>query len=181
LRSGLPRTRLRDRSDAVRAPQDPSGCLGDDLELFADLLVGPERLVEVLPLQARVHDVPDPGAVLRDHRKDDRQGEHAFLEQPLAESLRDRGIAEHDRGDWGRTPPDIESQRDEPFLEVYRVRPQFLHMSRLRLKDIDRRGAGGRDGRWMRAAEQPRRRVVQGEIPQVVRSGYISTDDPEGR
>src|SRR3990172_1088977 len=58
-----------------------------------------ERLVEVLPGQARVVDRADTGLVLGDHRVDDRQGPYAKLEELLAHGLGLRGLSAHHGGD----------------------------------------------------------------------------------
>src|SRR2546426_28558 len=118
--------------------------------------------------------------VLGDHRKHDGQGEDAFVEKPLAESFRGRRIAEHDGGNGRLAPSDVETHRDEPLLEVFRVRPELLHVTRLRFQDIDRRGARGRHRRRVRTAQEPRPRLVERIVSQFVRSGDVSTDDAEG-
>src|SRR5207247_3637477 len=105
--------------------------------------------------------------------------EYAFLDEPLAEWLRGRGMAQHAGRDGRLAPSDVEAERDEPLVEILRVRPQLLHVPRLRLEHVDRGRTGGRDRRRMRAAQEPGPRLVQRVVPEVVRSGDVAADHAE--
>src|SRR2546426_8129268 len=180
VRGVLPVPGIRDPAHPLRAKETSRERLGEDLQFLPDFLVGGERFVEVLAPQACVHDVSDAGPVLRHHRIHDRQGEDAFFEQAGTQPVRRRWIAEHHRRDRRLAPSDVEPHRDQAFLEGLRVGPELLHVAGLRLEDVDRRGAGCGNGRRMRTAQQPRPRLVEGVVPQVVRPRDVSADDAQG-
>src|SRR5207247_732395 len=100
--------------------------------------------------------------------------------EAFAESFGGRRVPEHHRRNRRLAPSDVESHRDESFLEVLRVCPELLDVAGLRLEDVDRRGAGRGHGRRVGAAQEPRPRFVEGVVPQVARPSDVSSHDAEG-
>ena len=114
------RSRPGSRHPAIRPSSRPTG--RERLERPVELLVG----------VGGGHDRPDPGLVDRDGREDDRLGEDALLEEPLAEAAGRVRVAHHHRRDRRLRRAGVEAEPGELGLEPPRVRPEPLDAARAR-------------------------------------------------
>src|SRR6266581_6057121 len=104
----------------------PSEFASDQAELLPHALEGLEGIPQVFLRVVGGDDRSNPGPTLRDRRKDDGWGEHAFLPQQRRQLDRLGLLAGDDRGDGGLALARVEAQVVQAFLEEVRVAPQPL-------------------------------------------------------
>ena len=120
------------------------------------------------------HDRPEPRLVERDGREDHGLGEHALLQQPVAEPAGRGRVAHHHRCDRRLGDAGIEAEPGEFGLEPTGIRPETFDEFRLVLEDLDRGDARSRDGGWVRCREEERPRAVVQELDQVAAAAHVS-------
>ena len=75
---------------------------------------------------------------------------------------------------------DVEAQRAQLLLPVARVLPQLVDALRLLLQHVERRDAGGRDGRRMRGREQERPSAMVEKLDEIARAADVAAERADG-